>query len=210
MFLWLILSVFFILRTYFLKVTISYEKVDQLSTRITAELKSIHELKRPEERFGRTWSFSIIMNYYDRYLLDNVYCSTEMFNHLEEITNKYKIYNILMRANNEKITWNTKDKPLLPDILKYIKENNIYCVYVDTFSNNEKLPNWIEIRDDYQKKYSFYKQSNPIRFNEIWGPTYELIISLLMIIFSFFVITIVYYKAIIRLIFHKKNMYKGT
>lgn len=46
-------SIFFTLRIILLNEVV-YEKAEPLSTRITTELKSIKELKKPGEKFGRT------------------------------------------------------------------------------------------------------------------------------------------------------------
>lgn len=181
--------------------TRTYQKVENLSSRITTKLKSKDELTKPWEIFNKWETFSrynVISketkDYYDQL---NLYCSTELYKHIDELMQRAKIYNFCIYGSN------CANGGISVEIVKeYVKNNNIYCMHTDLY---EQFPLILVPDKKYQEIYWFYKITFSSRLSGMRNILRQ--IWIFTIIFS--IIIIIYYKIILYIIYgNPKNKKK--
>ncbi len=191
-----------------------YEIVNSVNDRITTEVKSIRELREPneivEERYDLPGASYHLNASTDKSLYDDIYCSSDLENKIIDVKNKSGISTLYIRdvygRNIDGFKQPSYDVPI-ETYADYVKENNIDCVIADSYTmydvnrrENGKLRFLEPIGPDsfFYKDLVFYKKSDFI------STLYVLKISLLVI--AGFVTTVVlYYKIVLYVIFGPKK-----
>ena len=183
-----------------------WSKVDALSERITPEINSIGAYIKLGEKVAEDDRVYVLNDRPDEYykgVINDVYCSTNLADNIIKIKNIRKINNLFIRD-----LYGTRDVSL-GDFQDYIKQNNIYCMIVDAYTKYDvngqidgKL-SFLEPDRAYQNNWSFYKKSTSktiLYFIEM----VPIILAVSFLIFA--MITTIYYKIVLYIIFgNKKN-----
>lgn len=177
-----------------------WKKVGTLSERITTEAKPISAFVGIGEKIGendRTYVLNDQPSDYYKGVLNDVYCSTELYDNVEKIKSDRNIDTLYIRS-----IYNRSDVPL-EVFSDYIKQNDIKCLIVDAYSYfNGSRVTFLEPDKSYQNNWSFYEQSSLktlIYFIEMLGVV--LGISLVL----FFLIMVAYYKIFLYIVYGSKK-----
>ncbi|MFZ2975295.1 MAG: hypothetical protein WA055_01525 [Candidatus Moraniibacteriota bacterium] len=181
-----------------------WTQTNTLKERINSDMNATGNLVKQNEKLEEIGAPAQTLNLndlpYGDYVLNNVYCSTEIQNHVGEIKNERKIDHLLVRDLYD------KNDVSIEDFNKYIKENNIDCIAVDaytTYGNNSQETGkftFLEPNKKFQNGWAFYKKSIPKTVLYLLGYSLWTVTSLLLI---FIVIAVIYYKILLYIIFGK-------
>ena len=179
-----------------------WEKVTLLSNRITSEIHPISYLIKSGEKVAeqdRTYVLNDNPDEIYRWVLNDTYCSNELYNNFVKVKIDRDIDALYIRELYGK---NDVSEELFSE---YIKNNNIKCLIIDAYSypNNLKV-NFLEPDKSYQENWAFYQKSTSKTVIYFIKSIFYVLIYCLIV---FIVILIIYYKIIIYIIFgSKKNV----
>ena len=171
-----------------------------LSERITNNIKPIKDLIKTDEKVAENDRTYVLNDKPDEYyngIVNNVYCSDNLFNNFEKIKKDKNIDNLYIRSLY-------KRNDVLPEVFSnYIKQKNIKCLIIDAYTyNNNAIVTFLEPDKSYQNNWSFYEKSTAKTILYY----VEMVLVVLAISCLFFIgILIIYYKIFIYIILGNKK-----
>jgi hypothetical protein len=176
-----------------------WKQVATLSERINTDVRPIGAIVGANEKLGdndRTYVLNNSLDDYDRTILEDVYCSSQIYNDIGKIKSLRKVDNLYIRS-----MYGRKDVPL--DLFSsYIKENDIKCLMLDAYSSDGSRATFLEPNKSFQDNWSFYKKSS-------FGTFLYFLEMILLVTFSsiafFFIVAVLYYKVFIYIIYGSKK-----
>lgn len=176
-----------------------YTNIWPISSRFTDEVKSMNELLNfNTEDFSHRSEKHIHINKVlihsdiDKY---EFLCSNELYKHIWDIIKKYNIVEFKIRNYEEQSPKYTNIDVSLSS--KYLKDNNILCIPI---GKNDNKSSYVDIFWDYQNGY-IYKHTV---LNQVIEIVIAASVPLILLVPIFLIITILYYKVILYIIYGKK------
>ncbi len=177
-----------------------WSRVATLSERIDSDIKPVKALIKVGEKVGendRTYVLNDKLDAHYKYVLDNVYCSTELSEKFWTIKNTRNIDSLYIRNLYKRENIN-------PEIFSnFISQNDIKCLIVDAYLDIDGgRETFLEPDKSYQDNWSFFEKSS------IKTILYFVEMIPLVLIFSVLVfvgILIIYYKIFLYVVFGTKK-----
>ena len=173
-----------------------YKIVNSVDERITTDVKQIRELKRSNERVEERDRLYALNSQTDDSLYDDIYCSSDLENRIDDVQNKSGINMLYIRD-----VYGRNNVPI-ETFANYIKENNIKCLIPDayTYSDNLKVRFLEPIGQNslFYKDLVFYEKSDFLT-------AFYVLKMFLLVIAVFIAIVVIYYKVILYIIFGSKK-----
>lgn len=205
----LFFSIFFVLLIWVLYVTYNdlfsanhpyipqWKIVNSVNERITAEVKQIRELKKSNERVEeRDRSYAVNLQIDDS-LYDDIYCSNDFENRIDDVQNKSGISTLYIRDMYD------RNNVPIETFTNYIKDNNIKCLIPDAYTYSDNMK--VRFLEPIGPNSFFYKDLVFYEKSDFFTVLYVLKMFLLVIA-VFAVIVVVYYKIILYIIFGSKKI----
>jgi hypothetical protein len=186
-----------------------WKMVATFGDRIDSNLNSVANLVKPGERIEEIDSSSYFLNttestsfFGNNYKYD-VYCSNQIQNYVDQITNDRKIKHLYIDGKDV-----SSD-----DFTTYIKNKNISCLLIDSYSTfglNGKENKLYFLRSDddllfgkgFKDNWGFYEVST-VKSILFWLIDFTIVLIQTSIIF--YMISVIYYKVIMYIIFGSKK-----
>lgn len=186
--------------------TQQWEEVSPLYNRITSEVMSIGGLAMTKEKIAdkeRTYDLNDDPDDYYNWVINNVYCSTELFSKFNEVQASRNITELYLDTPSKRVK-------VTPEIFSnHIKQNNIHCLVVDSIANWNDAGQiigtikFLQPDKTYQDNWSYFRVSptkNIIYFIEMIGTI--LLVAFLSLIFWIFI----YYKVVLYIVFGSEKL----
>lgn len=190
-----------------------WKKVEALSERITTEVKTVGELTKAGEKIEDKYRTRKLNDQsstaYDS-VLNDTYCSTKLYDHVENLKNLRMADTYYMNTDEDRRSTTPRlyEATKLPpgpfsDLSDYIKKNGINCLVVNTHTYRDgSIVTFLMPDISYQKNWFFYEKSSLKTF----GYFIEMIGFILGIFIALFLSAmIVYYKIFLYLIYGNKK-----
>lgn len=172
-----------------------YQETAKISDRVTPDVKSLEDMKKLGEKIGVSEKSSVYSLYYDDVYSDSVYCSSEIYNHIENLKSSLGIFNLYIEE-----LYHRNNVPL-DTFSNYLKENDINCVLQDsyTYSDSNRVEFLTPFGDDNQlEDVAFYRKSTTDTILHAIGS--GLVDSLITAAIAL-LLMIIYYKVFLYIIF---------
>jgi hypothetical protein len=172
-----------------------FDRIEPLSKYYTNQAKTLLQIEKsvkPSYRVGEENYFSTYGNTeYDVYKY-NVYCSNNITNGIDSYTyGEQKVNSFMLEDLNGRRVEASKER-----LTQYIKSNNVKCISVDAYTDT--FGNKLSFIEPYEKTYWFYEYST-------FGTFLNFLINLWYIVLIGVISVIIYYKAILYIIYGKQN-----
>jgi hypothetical protein len=148
-----------------------HEAQSSLAERITSEVKSAKELSNPWEVFyTRPYWVNIFLFWFywdgkyqglvkeiyndEDKTLNGLFCSNQLYNQIDEVIKRTWISKFYIKEINNFLEAVSKKTAT-----EYIKNNNVKCVLIDGFWDENKFLNPWWVAQEYQNNYYFYKKT---------------------------------------------------
>lgn len=189
-----------------------YKVETTFATRIPSEVKLVREFTNPWERIQREsyWVnlFLFWVYWEDKYgslvekadddfedmILNKTYCSTELYNQINEVIKKTGTSKIYIDGNSKLVSIATASN--------YLKANNIQCFITDSFDGQI---HFLSAYKDFQENYYFYTKTSFSNFLTIVGIITWIITITIGLTIPFGIILLIYYKIILFIIYWKRK-----
>lgn len=193
-----------------------YEVQSTLAERIPSEVKLISEFTNLWERIDTQpyWVNLFFFWFYwdgkyqglikDKSYSDNVsnttYCSTQLYNQINEVIRRTGISKFYIKEIN-----NYLEPISTKTTLKYIKDNNVQCIWIDRFDEENEFLNPWWVAQEIQNNYYFYAKTPSSNLLAMMNILTTIIVVVVILAVPFGILMLIYYKIILFVIFWSRN-----
>lgn len=178
--------------------TPKYKNVGPLSERITPELKTIGDLLTQGDKIGimdPQRGLNLLVN---DYVLNDIYCSTDLSRYVAKIANERSINNLYLSDSLNIIIKKDRKNVSVNEFSNYLTQNDVNCLTVDTYTESGKKVGFINPGEFSQKNYFVYRES-------LFNSVFAVLPILFFITLGFLVFVVLYYKAFLYIVFGTKK-----
>lgn len=179
-----------------------WKVVNSVDERLTPAVKQIRDLKMPSERVEELDRSYALNSQDDDSLYDDIYCSSDLENRIDEVQNNSGIRILYIRDK-----YGRNDVPI-ETFANYIKENNIKCLVPDAYTHydiNSQEDGKLRFLEPIGPDSAFYKDLVFYEKSNFLTVIYALKMFLLVIA-VFAVAVVLYYKVFLYIIFGSKKI----
>lgn len=195
-----------------------HEVQSSLTERMTSEIKSARELSEPWEVFyngSPYWVNMFLFRFYGKWkyqwlakevynnqdsTLDGLFCSKNLDTQINDLIKKTWISKFYIKEINNYL------KPVSTNIsIEYIKNNNVKCILIDSFWDENKFLNPWWVAQEYQNNYDFYKRTSFSSLLNILEIVTGIITIAVILAIPFSILILIYYKVILYVIYGNKK-----